>query len=167
MTSYSTDVNKSKNTILLEEGKRVGEIIYDKYFTVNAKVYTDLQEFSIELDGPWSGKTILQSIAKKYFMYELKLKGGNVITVFEKWKDRVYFLKTKSIFNATLLLYNEYDELVATFKPKLNMKDYKYDYEIEITEELKTAEKEIKLFLLFLVYCAQRFFGKREQKTSI
>ncbi len=162
MELYSTEYNKSKNLILLEDGKRVAELIYNNWYSTNARAYTDLQEFSITRQSSWKSTTTLHTKHRTYFQLDIQYLPTTeaIIMVFNKRTNEEYRVKRKSILKNNYGLYDSHGEKVARIKARQNWKNLKYDFKIKVTDEFDRIEDK-NLFLLFLVYAIGRLLNQK------
>ena len=150
MTKYKVISNR-RNFSLTEGDKILGELIFLKWFSLNAVIkFNEKSDHKFETKGFW--KRTIELFQNDIKLLELKMgwKGIEIETHFDK-HPTTYRLKNKSIFSNKFTLIDSYDQVLLQIDSKFQWKKQRYDYEITTSSEFDKITND-KILVFAIIY---------------
>ena len=150
MTKYKVISNR-RNFSLTEGDKILGELIFLKWFSLNAVIkFNEKSDYKFETKGFW--KQTIELFQNDIKLLELKTgwKGIEIETHFDKHPTS-YRLKNKSIFSNKFTLIDSYDQELVKIDSKFQWKKQRYDYEITTSSEFDKITND-KILVFAIIY---------------
>jgi hypothetical protein len=150
MTKYKVISNR-RNFSLTEGDKILGELIFLKWFSLNAVIkFNEKSDHKFETKGFW--KRTIELFQNDIKLLELKMgwKGIEIETHFDKYPT-TYRLKNKSIFSNKFTLIDSYDQVLMQIDSKFQWKKQRYDYEITTSSEFDKITND-KILVFAIIY---------------
>lgn len=152
MANYIAKSTNSLSFYLTSDEKKIGELIYEKWYASNAEIKTfNGANFHLKSKGLWNSKIELKDGEKTILEFKLGWNGILIKTFFQN-SEKNYILRTKGISsNKFILTDSEKKELlVAEMDTKLDNLNYKYS--IRTTNEFESFKNK-NILVLALLHC--------------
>jgi hypothetical protein len=152
MANYIAKSTNSLSFYLTSDEKKIGELIYEKWYASNAEIKTfNGANFHLKSKGLWNSKIELKDGEKTILEFKLGWNGILIKTFFQN-SEKNYILRTKGISsNKFILTDSEKKELlVAEMDTKLDNLNYKYS--IRTTNEFESFRNK-NILVLALLHC--------------
>jgi hypothetical protein len=134
---------------LTEGDKILGELIFLKWFTLNAVIkFNEKSDHKFETKGFW--KQRIELFQNDIKLLELKMGWKGIEFHFDK-HPTTYRLKNKSIFSNKFTLIDSYDQVLLQIDSKFQWKKQRYDYEITTSSEFDKITND-KILVFAIIY---------------
>ena len=113
---------------LVENGKPLGELIYENIFFSKAEIrFEDSEIYQINPVGFFKTSSIVSKNGKEIANLKMNWRGQIVISFLE---GEEFVLKGKGIFHDKYTIENNDKKKLIQFDPKFNWKKFRYNYSI-------------------------------------
>lgn len=151
MQANSTD---KKTFQLTDEGRLIGEIIYQTMFFLKADIkIPNSEDYKILPVGFFKTSIIVTQQDAEIARLVMNWKGQIVITFYD---GQEFLLKLNGVFKNNYSVENQDGEKLITLIPKFNWGSFQYNY--EISSELNTNQNHNNSLLLALSVYATNYF---------
>ena len=152
MSNYKANSTNSLNFELTYNNKKIGELIYGKWYSFNANIHLfNGDKLKLEPKGFWNSKVELKNTEN--ILLEFKMGwNGIIIKTFFNNKEENYLLTQKGLLsNKFILLDTEKNEILVA-ESNFKWKNLNYDYNIETSQKFdNTPNKDI--LILTILHC--------------
>lgn len=149
MEAKSTD---NKSFQLTENGKLLGELIYENLFFHKAEIkLTNSELYEIKQVDFWGTRIAVTKSGIEIASLVMNWRGQIVITFLE---GQEFILKLDGLFHSKYIIENKDGEKIMQLDPKFNWKKFNYNYDI-----LYDKKTEDILFVLIGIYASNYFIA--------
>ena len=140
LTASSTDL---RNFHLLDGNTDLGKLFYEKWYSFNATINVENQEYQCQFNNFWGTELRLLKNGELIGTFKINWLGKIVV----EFNQKKYLLTSKGFLKYRYVLLDESEKEIVAFLPDFNMKKFRYDYSVEMSQQLDVA------LLLALVHC--------------
>jgi hypothetical protein len=144
-------LTNKKTVQLTENGKQLGELIYENLFHLKAKIKLENSDlYEVKPAGIFGTSIIVTK--NKMEVANLKMNWrGQIVFSFQDGEE--FVLKSKGLLQEKYILENRDEEKLIQFDPKFNWNNFDYNYYITYKEPLDA------LLVLLGVYTSNYFIA--------
>lgn len=150
MGQYKVDAMNSQDFSLTFDGQKIGELIYEKWYSFSAKILmTDGSQYQLEPTGFWESKIELKDDTKTLLEFKLGWKGIILKTINEK--EETYLLTLQGLGNKFILIDTDKEELLVA-ETDFKLRKSNYNCNIETTPKFDNLPNK-EIFILTILHC--------------
>ena len=158
MGQYKANSTNSQNFNLTVDDKSQGELIYEKWYSFNAKIQlTDGSNYQLESKGFWDSKIELKDDSKVLLDFKMGWD-GIIIRAFFETSETTYLLKLKGLLNGKFVLIDTDKRELLASEADFKWKTFNYDYNIETAEEFDSLSNK-ELLILTTLHCINYYMA--------
>ncbi|MBK8633717.1 MAG: hypothetical protein IPN72_09210 [Saprospiraceae bacterium] len=152
MAHYKANSTNSQNFELSIDGKKIGELIYKKWYSFQAEIQMiNGRHYALEPKGFWDSKIELIDGSNTILDFKMGWKGIIIRTFFNN-KEETYLLSLKGILRTKFILFDTDKRELMAAETDFKWNKLNYDYDIETSSDFeKLVNKE--LLLLTILHC--------------
>lgn len=152
MRQYKANSTNSRNFSLMLDDKRIGELLYEKWYSFNAGIQLpDGSKYKLEPTGFWDSKIELKDDTKTLLEFKMGWKGIIIKTFFDN-KEASFLLMLKGLLSSKFVLIDTDKNELMVAETNFKWNKLNYDYNIETSHTFDNfANKEI--LLLTILHC--------------
>ena len=152
MAHYKANSKNSQNFELSIDGKKIGELIYKKWYSFQAEILMNNgKQFLLEPKGFWDSKIELKEGTNTILDFKMGWKGIVIRTFFNK-KEETYLLSLKGILRSKFILFDTDKRELMAAETDFKWNNLNYDYNIETSSDFEKLKNK-ELLLLTILHC--------------
>lgn len=152
MGQYKANSTNSQNFSLTLENKKIGELIYKKWYSFSAEILmNDGAKYQLEPKGFWDSKIELKDETKILLEFKMGWKGIIIKTLFYD-KDQNFLLILKGLLSNKFVLLDTNKEELMVVETDFKWSKLNYDYNIETAQRFDSFDNK-ELLLLTILHC--------------
>ncbi|MFN8349180.1 MAG: hypothetical protein U0X91_29540 [Spirosomataceae bacterium] len=152
MGHYIANSENSRNFNLASEGREIGELIYQKWYSFTAEIImADGAKFTLEPKGFWESKIELKDDSKTLLEFKMGWKGIIIKTLFND-REENFLLKLKGLLSNKFILIDTDNIELMVAETDFKWSKFNFDYTIETTPNFDNFDRN-ELLLMAILHC--------------
>ncbi|MCW5915930.1 MAG: hypothetical protein KIS82_01145 [Ferruginibacter sp.] len=152
MGLYKANSTDLRNFCLTFNNVNVGELIYKKWYSFDANIFTtEGKKYQLEPKGFWDSTIELKEGDETLLEFKMSWKGIVIKTHFGN-EEKYFLLKIKGLFSNKFILLDTNNEELMVAETEFKWSKFNFDYNIETTQNFDNLDQK-EIFLLTILHC--------------
>jgi hypothetical protein len=162
LANYSAKYRTYRDIQLFHHELPVGELKYDKWYTIQSKIILSGKEYQLIPTNGWQPKVLL--VHDNVVLAETKIGWGK-ITLMSRLDNtpREFQIKRKSWFKSQFSLVDETEQELITLEGKFSWKTWNLNYQMDVSPALTT--QHLPAFLLTIMHAINYQMSSNQRVT--